>query len=88
MRKKNRSSKAAVQTNEQLERFIGQLPEKYSLLAEVMLYCAERVKEITALKVRNIDFTNGLVTIEKSTTKTKETRQIPPPTTVLANLRT
>ena len=87
MCKTNRSGKAAVLTNEQLERFFGQLPEKYSVLAEVMLYSAGRVKEITTLKVRNINFTDGLLTIEKSTMKTKETRQVPLPTTVLANLR-
>ena len=87
MCKTNRSGKAAVLTSQQLERFFGQLPEKYSVLAEVMLYSAGRVKEITTLKVRNINFTDGILTIEKSTTKTKETRQVPLPTTVLANLR-
>ena len=87
MCKTNRSGKAAVLTNAQLERFFGQLSEKYSVLAEVMLYSAGRVKEITTLKVRNINFTDGLLTIEKSTTKTKETRQVPLPPTVLTNLR-
>ena len=58
-------------TNEQLERFFGQLPEKYSVLAEVMLYGAGLVKEITTLKVRNINFTDELLTIEKSSAKNK-----------------
>ena len=74
-------------TQEQLELFLGQLPEKYSVLAEVMYFTAGRVKEICTLKVRSINFQDGLLTIEKASTKTKETRQVPLPRTVLEHLR-
>ena len=87
MCKTNRSGKSAVLTQEQLELFLGQLPEKYSVLAEVMYFTAGRVKEICTLKVRSINFQDGLLTIEKASTKTKETRQVPLPRTVLEHLR-
>ena len=77
MCKTNRSGKSAVLSKQQLERVMGQLPEKYSLLAEVMYWSSGRVKEITTLRVRNINFTDCLLTIEKASTKTKETRQVP-----------
>tara|TARA_R100000027_G_scaffold67417_2_gene66032 strand:+ start:210 stop:809 length:600 start_codon:yes stop_codon:yes gene_type:complete len=85
--KTNRSGKSALLTDEQLERVLGQLPEKYSVLAEVMFFSAGRVQEITTLRVRNINFRDGLLTIEKSSTKTKETRQVPLPPSVLENLK-
>ncbi len=87
MCKTNRSGKSALLTDEQLERVLGQLPEKYSVLAEVMFFSAGRVQEITTLRVRNINFRDGLLTIEKSSTKTKETRQVPLPPSVLENLK-
>lgn len=88
MCKTNRSGKSAVLSQKDLERFFGQLPEKYSVLAELMYYSAGRVKEITTLRVSNINFNDGLLTIEKSSTKTKETRQVPLPATVLDHLKT
>ena len=45
------------------------LPEKYSLLAEILYFSAGRVSEVTNLKVDNINFTDGLATFEKSSTK-------------------
>ena len=87
MCKTNRSGKSALLTDQQLERVFGQLPEKYSVLAEVMFFSAGRVQEITTLRVRNINFKDGLLTIEKSSTKTKETRQVPLPQSVLGNLK-
>jgi len=65
---------------------VATLPEKYSLLAELLYFSAGRVSEVTSIKVRNLNLTDGLVTFEKSTTKTKETRQVPIPPTVLKNL--
>ena len=88
MCKTNRNGKSAVLTQDQLERFFGQLPEKYSLLAELMYFSAGRVKEISTLRVRNINFIDALVTIEKASTKTKETRQIPLHPEVMDHLRT
>ena len=66
---------------------MGNLPEKYSLLAEVMYFSAGRVKEIASLKVRNLNIKDSLLTIEKSSTKTKETRQIPLPEPLVEHLR-
>lgn len=77
MCKTNRSGKAAVLTNKEMELFGANLPQKYSLLADLLYLTAGRVQEITSLKVRNINIQDQLVTIEKSSTKTKETRQIP-----------
>ena len=75
--KTNRSGKSATLTKHQVEIFCANLPEKYSLLAELLYYSAGRVKEITTIRVRNINFKDGMVTLEKSSTKTKETRQVP-----------
>jgi integrase/recombinase XerD len=77
MCKTNRSGKSAVITKSQMERFCASLPVKYSLLAETLYFTAGRVKEITSLRVRNINFRDGMVVIEKSSTKTKETRSVP-----------
>jgi len=86
MCKTNRSGKSAVLNKRQLEMVFASLPEKYSLLAEILYFSAGRVSEATNLKVNNINFTDGLVTFEKSSTKTKETRQVPLPPSVLDNL--
>ena len=77
MPKSNRSGKSAVITKEQLQLVSKGLPEKYSLLAEMLYFSAGRLREITTLKVRNINFKEGLLVIEKSSTKTKETKSIP-----------
>ena len=73
-------------SKDQLEILVASLPEKYSLLAELLYFSAGRVSEVTSIKVRNLNLTDGLVTFEKSSTKTKETRQVPLPPTVLKNL--
>jgi integrase/recombinase XerD len=65
---------------------IASLPEKYSLLAETLYYTAGRVSEISSLRVSNIHFEEGMVVIEKSSTKTKQTRYVPIPKTLLRNL--
>ena len=86
MCKTNRSGKSSLLSKDQLEMLVATLPEKYSLLAELLYFSAGRVSEVTNIKVRNLNLTDGLVTFEKSTTKTKETRQVPIPPTVLKNL--
>ena len=55
-------------------------------MAEILYFSAGSISEVTKLKVNNINFTNGLVTSEKSSTKTKETRQVPLPPSVLDKL--
>ena len=77
MCKTNRSGKSACLTESQIESFCSNLPIKYSLLAELMYFSAGRVKEITTIKVRNLNFQDGTLTIEKSSTKTKESRMVP-----------
>jgi len=87
MSKTNRSGKSSLLTQKQLEYFFGQLPEKYSLLAQVMYFSAGRVREVASIRCRNINVVAGLLTIEKSTTKTKETRQVPLPTHLIQHLQ-
>lgn len=72
--KSNRSGKAAILTNKQLTQLYDYLPEKYSLLAEVMLWGCGRVSECSSIKVRNINFQEATIVLEKSTTKMKESR--------------
>lgn len=86
MCKTNRSGKASLLSRQQMELFFANLPVKYALLAELMYFSAGRVNEITTLRVRNINLKDELLTIEKASTKTKETRQIPLPPTLVANL--
>lgn len=86
MCKTNRSGKSALLSKHQLEILVASLPEKYSLLADLLYFSAGRVSEVTNIRVRNLNLTDGLVTFEKSATKTKETRQVPLPPTVLKNL--
>ena len=72
--KSNRSGKAAILSNKQLQQLNDYLPEKYSLLTEVMLWGAGRVTECASIKVRNINFKEETIVLEKSTTKMKESR--------------
>jgi len=77
MCKTNRSGKSACLTKLQIEIFCSNLPIKYGLLSELMYFAAGRVKEITTIRVRNLNFQDETLTIEKSSTKTKESRMIP-----------
>ena len=72
--KSNRSGKAAILTNQQLKQLYDYLPEKYSLLAEVMLWGCGRVSECSSIKVRNINIKEGTIVLEKATTKMKVSR--------------
>jgi len=87
MCKTNRSGKSICLTPSQIETLVSNLPVKYGLLAELLYYSAGRVKEITTIQVRNLNFKEGLITLEKSSTKTKETRQIPIHTRVMEDLK-
>ena len=87
MPKSNRSGKATVISKHQLQLVSKGLPDKYSLLAEMLYFSAGRLREITTLKVRNINFQEELVVIEKSSTKTKETKTIPIPPATIKKLR-
>jgi len=87
MCKSNRSGQSATINQSQLELFCSNLPEKYSLLAELMYFSAGRVSEIRTIKVRNLNFSDGILTLEKSTTKTKTTRQVPIHPNTLHHLR-
>ncbi len=86
MSKSNRSGKSALLTKHELDKFLSQLPEKYSLLAETMYFLAGRVGETSSIRVRNINITDRLITLEKSSTKCKETRQIPIPSKLVREL--
>lgn len=72
--KSNRSGKAAILTDKQMKQLVDYLPEKYSLLAEVLLWSAGRCVECSTIKVRNINFKQETLVLEKSTTKMKESR--------------
>ena len=77
MCKTNRSGKSTCLTEDQIEIFCSNLPIKYGLLSELMYFSAGRVQEITTIRVRNLNFQDGILTIEKSSTKTKESRMVP-----------
>ena len=77
MSKTNRSGQSCCLTQKQLGQFCSNLPEKYSLLSEMMYFSAGRVREVTTIKVKNLNFKTQLLTLEKSSTKTRETRTVP-----------
>lgn len=87
MSKSNRSGKSTCLTKSQLEQFLSNLPEKYSLLGETMYFSSGRVGEILSLRVRNINFREGLLVMEKSSTKTNETRCVPIPNRLLDDIK-
>jgi len=87
MCKTNRSGKSTILSKDQIEVFCANLPEKFSLLAELLYFSAGRVKEIASIRVRNLNFASGTLTIEKSSTKTNETRQVPIHPRVLEHLQ-
>ena len=87
MSKSNRSGKSKCLNKEHLEAFISNLPQKYGLLAETMYFLAARVGEATSIRVRNINSNYQVVTLEKMTTKCKETREIPIGSKLLSDLQ-
>ncbi len=87
MSKSNRSGKSKCLNKEQLDAFISNLPQKYGLLAETMYFLAARVGEATSIRVRNINSNYQVVTLEKMTTKCKETREIPIGSKLLSDLQ-
>ena len=87
MTKSNRSGKAKCLSKKELERFYSNLPEKYNLLATTMYFVAGRVGETTSIRVRNINIKDGLIILEKSSTKCRESRSIPIPTKLVNDLK-
>jgi len=87
MSKTNRCGKSSLLSKNERELLSANLPEKYSLLSQLLYYTAGRVSEITTLRVRNINMKDYILTIEKSSTKTKETRQIPLPPSLIEHLK-
>ena len=77
MPKSTRSGKSTIITKQQLKKASTSLPEKYSLLAKCLYFTSKRVKEMATIKFRNINFREGLLTIEKNSSKTKQTKTIP-----------
>ena len=72
--KSNRSGKASILSQGQLKQLVDYLPEKYSLLLEVMLWGAGRVTECSSIKVSNLNIQEGTLVLEKASTKTKQSR--------------
>ena len=72
--KSNRSGKAATLSEKQISQLLDYLPEKYSLLAEILFWSAGRVTEVSNIKVKNINFREETLILEKSTTKMKKSR--------------
>ena len=72
--KSNRSGKAATLSEKQISQLLDYLPEKYSLLAEILFWSAGRVTEVSNIKVKNINFREETLILEKSTTKMKQSR--------------
>ena len=87
MSKTNRSGKSTCLSKQVVETIASNLPLKYGLLAELMYYSAGRVKEITTIRVRNLNFNKQLITLEKGSTKTRETRQVPVHPRVMEELK-
>ena len=87
MSKTNRSGKSICLSKQEVETIASNLPLKYGLLAELMYYSAGRVKEITTIRVRNLNFNKQLITLEKGSTKTRETRQVPVHPRVMEELK-
>ena len=75
--KSNRNGKAAILSSKQLQQLNEYLPEKYSLLAEVLLWSAGRVYETSTIKVRNINFKEETIVLEtKNAQKASSTLNI------------
>ena len=74
--KVNRSGKSKVLTQEERDLIQTHLPEKYRLISEVLYWSAGRIREVLNIRVRNLVPDQGMVVLEKETTKTKETREV------------
>ena len=74
--KVNRSGKSKVLSKEERNLIQTHLPEKYRLISEVLYWSAGRIREVLNIRVRNLVPDQGMVVLEKETTKTKETREV------------
>ena len=74
--KVNRSGKAKVLSSEERALIKKELPEKYSLISEILYWSAGRISEVLSIRVRNLVPNTGMVILERQTTKTKKTREV------------
>ena len=74
--KVNRSGKSKVLSPDEISLIQSRLPEKYRLISEVLYWSAGRIREVLNIRVRNLVPDQGMVVLEKETTKTKETREV------------
>jgi len=84
--KVNRSGKAKVLSKSERDLIHSQLPEKYRLISEVLYWSAGRISEVLSIRVRNLVPSTGMVVLESKTTKTKKTREVFLPETLMRKL--
>ena len=84
--KVNRSGKSKVLTQGERTLIQTHLPEKYRLISEVLYWSAGRIREVLTIRVRNLIPSQGMVLLERDTTKTKETREVFLPDTLMEKL--
>ena len=64
-------------THEEYERLLGHCPIHLKPLVELAYFTAMRKGEILGLRWQQVDFQNGIITLEAEDTKTSEKREIP-----------
>ena len=85
--KVNRSGKAKVLSSEDRALIKKALPEKYSLISEILYWSAGRISEVLSIRVRNLVPNTGMVILERQTTKTKKTREVFLPENLMRRLQ-
>ena len=85
--KVNRSGKAKVLSSEERALIKKALPEKYSLISEILYWSAGRISEVLSIRVRNLVPNTGMVILERQTTKTKKTREVFLPENLMRRLQ-
>ena len=85
--KVNRSGKAKVLSSEERALIKKELPEKYSLISEILYWSAGRISEVLSIRVRNLVPNTGMVILERQTTKTKKTREVFLPENLMRRLQ-
>lgn len=85
--KVNRSGKAKVLSSAERALIKKELPEKYSLISEILYWSAGRISEVLSIRVRNLVPNTGMVILERQTTKTKKTREVFLPENLMRRLQ-
>ena len=85
--KVNRSGKAKVLSSDERALIKKELPEKYSLISEILYWSAGRISEVLSIRVRNLVPNTGMVILERQTTKTKKTREVFLPENLMRRLQ-